>query len=174
MARKKNSNVSKILGFLEEAFEYFPAPFETPYGYIRRTSRIPYKRYYDTVHQMKKRSVVKIYEKNGKKFIKLTKKGQLEALLYRMRVKKTERWDGKWRVIIFDIPEKATAQRNLLRRLLKREGYKKLQNSVFISPNKLNRDIIKYLKETKLIGFIRILRVDELDDDRELKRLFKL
>jgi len=57
---------------------------------------------------------------------------------------------------------------------LKREGFVKFQNSVFISPNKLNRDAIEYLKETKLIGFIRILRIDEIDDDRELRKVFNI
>ncbi|PIR97519.1 MAG: hypothetical protein COT91_01020 [Candidatus Doudnabacteria bacterium CG10_big_fil_rev_8_21_14_0_10_41_10] len=107
MIRKKESNVNKILNFLEEGFEYLPAPFETPYSYIRRINRMPYKNYYNTVRQMKKRSVVKVFEKNGKKFIKLTKKGQLEALLYRMHMNKQEKWDGKWRVVVFDIPERS-------------------------------------------------------------------
>ena len=174
MAKRKKSIVKDILNFLEESFEYLPAPFESPYGYLRRVDRIPYKNYYNTVWQMKKRGIVKVESKKGKKFIQLTKKGQLQALLYKSKLPRSGKWDGKWRIVVFDIPESARIQRNLLRRLLRDAEFIKLQNSVFISPYSLNREAIKYLKETKLIDYIRICRVDELDDDKDLRKIFKI
>jgi len=174
MAGKKDTNVSKILKFLEETFESLPAPFETPHSYLKRVNRMPYKHYYDTVRQMKKRGVVEVFEKRGKKFIKLTHKGQLETLLYGLRSEKQDQWDGKWRIVIFDIPEKSRSKRDMIRRLLRREGFVRLQNSVFISPFKLQRKSVEYLKKSHLLHYIRILRVDEVDDDKDLRVRFKL
>ena len=174
MVRKKDTNVSKILKFLEETFESLPAPFETPYSYIKRVNRMPYRYYHDTIRQMKKRGVVEVFEKQGKKFVKLTHKGQLETLLYGLRSEEKHRWDGKWRMVIFDIPEESRSKRDMIRRLLKRGGFVKLQQSVFISPFKLQRKAIEYLKKTHLIEFIRIIRVEEMDDDKDLRIRFKL
>ena len=48
------------------------------------------------------------------------------------------------------------------------------QASVFISPFRLNREAVWYLKKTGLIEYIRILRVDEMDEDKHLKKHFHL
>ena len=56
----------------------------------------------------------------------------------------------------------------------KKNGFYKLQASVFVSPHPLNREAIKYLKETGLYSYVRILRVDEADDDRDLRKKFGL
>lgn len=116
--------------------------------------------------------MVDIFEKNNQKFIKLTQKGQLKLLLQKADARRASKWDGKWRLLVFDIPEGSRKKRNLLRRLLKESGFKKLQASVFINPWPLNREAIIYLKETGLMGYIRILRVDEMDDDRILRKQF--
>ena len=75
---------------------------------------------------------------------------------------------------MFDIPEGSRDKRDKLRRLLQRSKFVKLQASVFISPFVLNREAISYLKRTGLIDYIRILRVDEIDDDKILRKHFSL
>lgn len=151
-----------------------PRPFETPYAYIRRAGGVSYKQYYRTARDLKRRGAVEITVGKGQKFIKLTKKGELEALLNHARLERSQRWDGKWRLIIFDIPEQARSKRDQLRWLLKKDRFMKLQASVFISPFSLNRAAIEFLKKTKLINYIRLLRVDEVDDDQDLRKHFKL
>jgi CRISPR-associated endonuclease Cas2 len=75
---------------------------------------------------------------------------------------------------MFDIPEDHRDKRDKLRRLLKRNNFIKLQASVFISPYALNKQAVEYLKETGLDEYIRILRVDAIDKDEDLKKKFKL
>lgn len=117
---------------------------------------------------------IKLIDKNNERFIKITKKGELKILLEKSRLKKTAPWDRKWRVVIFDIPEESRDLRDRFRKLLKTYNFKKLQNSVFISPYALSREAITYLKETGLIDYIRILKVEEIDDDKDLKKYFNL
>ena len=132
------------------------------------------KHVYDSIYSLKRRGLVKAVSKNEKKFISLTSKGQLELLLSKAALKKPSKWDGRWRIMIFDIPEDSRDKRNKLRSLLKRNGFIKLQASVFISPYPLNREAIKYLRESGLISYIRIIRADEIDDDRDLRKKFSL
>ena len=46
-------------------------------------------------------------------------------------------WDGKWRLILFDVPLGRDTQRNRLRRYLRNKGFGYLQNSVWITPDSL-------------------------------------
>jgi len=173
-SKTKNSITSAILSALSEIGEMLPVPFETPYGWIKRAGNPYHKRYYDAVYELRKRGSLGIFKKNNQRFLKITKKGELEILLLKARIKKPEKWDGKWRLIIFDIPEGARDKRDQLRYLLKQNGFRKLQASVFINPYPLNREAIAYLKKTGLIVYIRMLRVDEIDDDGSLRKFYHL
>lgn len=46
----------------------------------------------------------------------------------------TEAWDGKWRLVMYDIPEENRASRNQVRRLIKQLGFIQLQQSVWAHP----------------------------------------
>lgn len=88
-------------------------------------------------------------EEQGKEMIvKLTDLGK-EAL---GPVFDDSKWDGKWRIVIFDIPEKLRIVRNLFRRRLKDWGFRIFQQSVWIT----KRDVT-----SKLNNLIRELRIDK-------------
>ena len=44
------------------------------------------------------------------------------------------RWDGKWRVVMFDVPEKRKKVRDALRMLLRSAGFVHFQDSAWIQP----------------------------------------
>ena len=129
----------------------------------------------DVAYYLARKGLVKYVDKNNQRFMKLTKKGELQALLAKAKIlDKPASWDDKWRVVVFDIPEESFQKRDFFRGLLKKNGFKLLQASVYISPYPLNREAIKYLKETKIIEYIRILKVEEMDNDVGLKKKFNL
>jgi phenylacetic acid degradation operon negative regulatory protein len=67
---------------------------------------------------------------------RLSARGRLEALGGRDPQARWKRaWDGRWRLIIFDIPTAQNAQRERLRRYLRSRGFGHLQNSVWITPD---------------------------------------
>ena len=123
---------------------------------------------------MRERGAIEFVKKGDRKYLKLTPKGELEVLLAKARSPKPLVWDGKWRVVVFDIPEDFKLERNRFRRLLMINNFKKLQHSVYVSPYPFNREAISYLKETGLIKFIRIMKVEEMDSDKDLKKKFNL
>jgi phenylacetic acid degradation operon negative regulatory protein len=47
-------------------------------------------------------------------------------------------WDGRWRMVLFDLPQTKASARARLRRFLQRSRFGYLQNSVWISPDPLN------------------------------------
>ena len=126
------------------------------------------------IRRMEERGLVRVVSKQGKKFLALTVKGELEKLFAKAKVSVIKEWDGKWRMIVFDIPDGASEKRDQLRWLLKRHGFIKLQASVYISPYPINREAINYLKQIGLMPYVRIVRVDEVDNDTDLRKKFSL
>ena len=104
----------------------------------------------------------KLVRKNENSFI-LTKKGMDLAdkiLGYKQRLE--EEWDGKYRLVIFDIPEIYRHHRNWLRQELYFLGYKKLQNSVFVSKLSLTKDVIKEIKKRDIENYVNYLLVEHI------------
>lgn len=111
------------------------------------------------IWRLKKQGFV---EKKGNKYF-LTKAGKL-VIEYVMKKRKAVnvKWDGKHRVVIFDIPEKERKARNWLRQELYLLNYQKLQESVFIGKYPLPADLIKDLKRNKIGNYVNYLLVDKV------------
>ncbi|MDO8569944.1 MAG: hypothetical protein Q7R89_04205 [bacterium] len=113
---------------------------------------------------------------NGKKYC-LTPDG--EKLLRRwqfadFKLHKPKKWDKKWRVVIFDIPEKKKRVRNQITMLFRQAGLLRLQDSVWVYPYDCE-DIITLLKIDFGIGkYLLYLIVDELENDKHLREDFNL
>lgn len=109
--------------------------------------------------------------------LRLTKKGEHTLTHLKLATaleQKPKRWDTKWRVLIFDIPEYRRNTRDTLRRTLKSIGFTQLQQSVWIYPYDCE-DFITLLKaEFKIGKDIIYMIVDSVENDRSLKEHFKL
>ena len=149
-------------------------PLEDKHAWTKRLRGINKTQFDRGVRHLANRGLITISKKNNQRFFILTKDGQLEILLKKAKIKQKQHWDGKWRLIMFDIPEGAKDKREFFRKLLKSNGFFKLQASVYINPHSLNNSAIAYLKETGLMDYIRILRVDKMDHDGVLKKHFNL
>lgn len=115
------------------------------------------------------------YTKEG--FVELTKKG--EQKLYDMEkcdyaLPRPQRWDKKWRILIFDIPEKKRLIRDKVRLTLSSIGFKRLQHSVWVYPYDCE-DLITLIKTDFKIGKdLLYLIVDSIENDRPILKWFGL
>lgn len=128
---------------------------------------------------------IKRLKKNG--YIALTKspQGFAAKLLNRanQRIKKivfddlvlpkTTRWDGKWRLFIFDIPEEDRMARNMLRRKLKDLGMYNMQRSVFVYPYDCRKELEFISDHYGVARYATYLETNYIDIDKELRRYFK-
>jgi len=110
-------------------------------------------------------------------WIHLTERGR--RLLYRLEsanyhLKKPKKWDEKWRLLIFDIPEKRRGMREKIRRTLLAIGFKRLQDSVWVYPYDCE-DLIAFLKTDFKVGRdLLYLIIEELEGDKTLREKFGL
>lgn len=93
----------------------------------------------------------------------LTQKGTILAkyILKRKNVLENK-WDGKFRVVVFDIPEKRSDARDWLRSELYLLNYKKLQKSVFIGKVPLPADLIRDIKTRRMGNFVNYILADKI------------
>lgn len=96
------------------------------------------------IGRLEKRKLIKRKMRGGRSEMILTKKGREELLKYdidKIKLKNDKQWDGKWRVIIFDISENKKQARDALRSKFKYLGMLQLQKSVFIYPFDCKKEI---------------------------------
>lgn len=109
--------------------------------------------------------------------LRLTAKGQrrlVSLTLSEYGATHSRRWDGKWRVLIFDIPEYNKKLREKIRRTLIAIGFIRLQDSVWIFPYDCE-DLITLLKTDFETGKkMRYMIVEELEGDKEIRSAFGL
>jgi len=127
-----------------------------------------------TIYNLKEKRLVTLHENNA---IEITEKGKRKILQYdldEMNIKIPAKWDGCWRIVIFDIPEKFKKARNALSGKIKNLGLFPLQKSVFVCPFDC-RDEIDFVSEFFNVGkFVHYIVAKELDSENFLKQYFKL
>jgi len=114
---------------------------------------------------------------DGKTYVRLTEKGERFAALMhegKLAPKKPRRWDGKWRLLIFDVPEKRRGTREKIRATLITLGFVRLQDSVWAYPYDCE-DFIAILKADFRIGKdVLYIIADQIEHDASLRTHFNL
>jgi DNA-binding transcriptional regulator PaaX len=103
-------------------------------------------------------------------FARLTRDGKKKAHSLKLENDTTlldPTWDGKWRIILLDLPESRKNERESLRYLLKKAGFVCLKNSAWISPYPFEHLFTNIKKDLRLTTEIMILTTDSLDIETE-------
>jgi len=94
--------------------------------------------------------------------IRLTDRGREKAILEKIMLI-DEKWDGRWRIIIFDVPEKRRLARDLLRVRLKSWGFSPWQRSVWVSKKNCTEVLRDYIKKVGIKDWVMVLESDNVD-----------
>lgn len=128
------------------------------------------------LRRLQEQKIVEIIKENGKEIIKLTQKGHTKYLRFKLEdlSLKGGSWDGKWRLVIYDISKlKKSAQENF-RRVLKQINFFPLQKSVYLTPYKCSEEV-EYLREYFNLGEeVLLLEISKLENDSYYKEYFGL
>jgi DNA-binding transcriptional regulator PaaX len=146
-------------------------------GAMGKLGIIPNKRQKEYISSSASKMVKKGLLKYNGKFYELTASGKEHLHRWELgnfKLNKPKKWDRKWRVIVFDIPEKKRKVRDQIRTLFKTAGFYLLQESVWVYPYDCE-DIIALLKTDFGVGKnLLYLIVDELENDKYLREFFDL
>lgn len=140
--------------------------------------KIDRRRIYDAVKRLNNKRLIELTEKNDKLYIKITDNGKklLRSFDYdNLELQKSKRWDKKWRLVVFDIPNKKKKERRAFSKKLKDTGFYPMQESVFIYPYDCRDEvdfICEFLSISRYVNYCLIEFLDKREGD--LRKFFDL
>lgn len=148
------------------------------FGFDGKKKKYPSRYIRSTLTRMKEKGLIEFVESSkGGKAVQITNKGQQKLEAYERSIgvgQRPNKWNGRWHIVIFDIPEKKRALRNSVRNHLVRFGFVKLQGSVWVYPYDCE-EIITLLKADLRVGKEMLYIVaSHIEMDKQLRAQFEL
>lgn len=134
------------------------------YRYIHDTPNLPKSSLSKAIHRLKAKGLIKKSHIDDHVVIELTNLGKNFLAINNS----AEEWDGKWRIVAFDIPEQKRIVRNLFRRNLKKWGFRPLQKSVWVSKRDVYQKLIDYIKNLELEEFITVIEAEKIGPKKDI------
>lgn len=132
----------------------------------------------DTLMRLARKGLVVFTVENGRKLARITPAGQrvlaLEEQKAALQLQKKKRWDKRWRVVIFDIPEYRRGTRDKLRLIMRTSGFYRLQDSVWLYPYDCEDFMALVKADLKIGNAILYMVVEKIENDAKIKVHFAL
>lgn len=129
---------------------------------------------YKAIRNLERRNLVAAKSRGRGEEWSLSGAGKRRLALLRMKLAyaKARKWDGKWRLIIFDIPERRRSRRDFLRQELRALGFHQLQKSAWVSPYSLPPEFTEIFLELAVGKGFRVVTADKIEGDDDLRSIF--
>jgi len=128
-----------------------------------------------TIRKLEAKKLVEIETQGEMGIVKLTQNGRKKVLkmgLEFLTISAPDRWDGKWRLVFYDIFEGNKSVREEFRRRLKSAGFYPLQESVYLHAYPCEKEI-EFLKHFLGVGgAVRVIIAEKIENDLEFRTYF--
>jgi phenylacetic acid degradation operon negative regulatory protein len=123
----------------------------TVFGYREQVVRV-------AVSRMMKQGLLQSERSGNKSHYQLTDKGmgQLAESVGRMTKLQNHKWDGQWRVIMYNLPEEKRQVRDELRKELQWKGFGNLSNGCWVSPNNLEDEVAYLISKFEIEEYVHL------------------
>jgi len=114
---------------------------------------------------------------DGTTTIVLNTAGKREALRYnlnKIQIATPARWDKKWRIVLFDIPEREKKLRDTFRWHLKQLKFYEFQKSAFIFPYDCRKELDYIIEFYRARKYIRLVTAESVDNGLHMRKIFDL
>ena len=138
-----------------------------------RSYKLRIRKTFETLQ--KERLIKKEVLLDGSTKLFLLDKGRKKVLHFKfndLKIKPPVKWDGLWRIVIFDFPQKYKRTRNVFREKIRGLGFHQLQKSVWIHPYPCRDEIDFVGGYLNLCSYIRLIEAKDFDGSKDLYELF--
>ncbi|MDO8570377.1 MAG: CRISPR-associated endonuclease Cas2 [Candidatus Daviesbacteria bacterium] len=142
----------------------------------RKWGHFNQRRLRSELKRMQTVGLVKEIKENGEVAYRLTEKGKNKSFKYKLEEidLSKNKWDGKWRIVAYDIPKDKKNQAEAFRNLLKKMSFYQLQKSVWLTPYQCNNEI-EFLKNLySLTDNVTVLTTQGLESEQAYRNYFGL
>lgn len=164
------AGIGDIFQEISDPMQIMAKSYEAMYGFIPR--RYTRQNFYQAVWRSVKTGDIEKVVKDNKAYLRLTTAGKDKMNRDFPLTGFSRKWNKKWVILTFDIEEKSRKSRNILRNKLKNIGFGMLQQSVWITPLPIARDMTEFVGDNNFKEHVFILEVSSvlLGDPKELAR----
>jgi len=142
-----------------------------------RRAKLRYQ-YRTALGRLAAQGLVTFEKRDGKSYARITDTGRkkltFELEKQKLDLSKKRRWNGRWRVVIFDVPERRRKVRDRLRILMQELGFVRLQDSVWVFPYDCEEFVALLKAELKIGSAVLYMVVEEIENDKHLRKHFGL
>ena len=162
-------------------FDAFTPFFEASTIYRRSTRDYLERRSIDRndflrkIYYWRERGLIETFVENKERYIELTLKGKnilKEVVFNNLKIDIPKRWDGKWRMVIFDIPEENKNSRDIVREKLKQIGFLRIQKSVYLFPYECTKEIVFLAERLDIKNNVLISISEIIQGERKIIKKF--
>lgn len=130
-----------------------------------------------TLRRLEEQKLVETSTENNCQIVKITERGKrriLRAAIDELTITKPKIWDGKWRMISYDIPEHLKGLRQVFREYLRAWRFYPIQESVFLHAYPCFNQV-EFLREYLGIGeYVRVFSVSKIENDKLFRDFFDI
>lgn len=128
---------------------------------------------------LEKREIIFIEEKNDQIIVYLKDKGKPLLMKYSLKAlfdfkNKKKKWDRRWFIVFFDVPEIQRNKRDYLRNFLKQLGFYPYQKSVYLFPYECKQEINLIKKIVEGGKYMKYVVAEKIEDEEAIKKYFGL
>ena len=126
-----------------------------------------------TLKRLKRQGLI---EQQGKIYL-LTNRGKRWLLKYTLEdlaIPIPRGWDGKWRLVIYDVARHKAALRNIFRTTLRRLGFYNVQESVWLHPYPCEKEISFLRDYCGMVGDVIYVIAHKIENDGTYREHFGL
>lgn len=124
----------------------------------------PKKNFYALLLQLERQKLVSRGVMGGEQVVRITPEGITRVLWRYGHIGLSGRpWDGKWRIAVYDVPEKDRYTREKCRKLLGHFGFASLHPSVYLSPFDTFERVRSELAQNGLLSSVFLMMGDSSD-----------
>jgi CRISPR-associated endonuclease Cas2 len=145
--------------------------------YVNNVPRFNY-RTKSAVNRLIQKGMIRFVVKGDSKYLEITQRGRqrfaLEMEKEALRERSKGRWDKRYRMVIFDIPERRRLVRDRLRRTMIDSGFLRIQDSVWVSPYDCEELIILIKAQLRIGKDVLYTIVEKIENDRWIRKHFNI
>ena len=128
--------------------------------------------------RLKQKGEIEFVERDGKQYVRLTERGEEALALGQQKMllanAKPRKWDRRYRLVMFDVPEKRKRIREHLRFQMQGVGFLRVQDSAWVYPYDCE-EFIALLKADLHIGKdVLYAVIEEIENDKWIRKHFSL
>lgn len=124
--------------------------------------------------RLKTNGIIQEINQDGEIVFSLTERGKQKLFKYKLEDMqlKSESWDHKWRLVIYDIPKGYKKQADAFRRLIKKMELIQIQKSVYLTPYQCTNEIAFLKTMYEIDEYVTVLTISGIENEEAYKKYF--